>query len=168
VPFPSSTTFPGSTTWPAGAPVTYDWAFGFVQDWPQQWDEAVIFGRVPVVAADFLERLNQETIRARTFSEQPAGDRVNAVWNAAGVPVSTRRVGKGANLVAAGTYENVNAGDHVRQVARTDRGLAFFDTAGYGVFQDGRYRGGNFVGNPDAATARPAGTRFTRPAPGSR
>jgi hypothetical protein len=129
-----------------------DWSFGFVQDWPQDWDDAVRSCRVPIVATCFLERLNQENIGARSFASQRSGGRITALANAAGVPTSLRRIDAGAYTLAAGVYDSVTVGDHARQVARTDRGLFFFDQSGNATFQDGTYRG-NAVGNPSAATA---------------
>jgi hypothetical protein len=128
----------------------YDWAFGFVEDWPQVWDRAVLFGEVPVRAACFLERLNQENIGTRVFSAQQAGGRITAILNAAGHPASMRAIAPGAGTVMGGTFENVSAGDHARQAARTDRGLVFFDGRGYAVFHDGNRRGDG-VTNPSAA-----------------
>jgi len=38
------------------------------------------------------------------------------------------------------TVTGGSSGDHARQAARSDRGIVFFDGAGYAIFQDGNYR----------------------------
>jgi hypothetical protein len=120
--------------------VTYDWAFGFIEDFPQTWDEAGMFGRVQIVAHCFLERMNQAELRDRRFLEHASGTRMTMLANIAGVPNSSRDLDAGAFSVMEQTVTGGTAGDHGRQVARTDRGLMFFDGRGYMVFQDGSYR----------------------------
>jgi hypothetical protein len=119
--------------------VTYDWAFGFIEDFPQEWESSRIC-RVPIVAHCYLERLNQEEIGTRTFTEQLTGSRINVLLNAAGQPTSLRDIDAGVDTLMAQTVESGTAGDHARKAARSDRGLLFFDGRGYAVFQDGDAR----------------------------
>ena len=121
---------------------TYDWAFGFIQDFPQDYTDDLI-GRVPIVATCMLERMNQDDLGNRQFRQQLAGARANTVLNFVGQPSSRRTIDAGANTIMAMTVESGASGDHMRQVARTDRGLFFFDGAGYAIFQDGSYRASN-------------------------
>lgn len=120
--------------------VTYDWAFGFIEDFPQSWDVSGKFGRVRIVAHDYLERMNQYELGSRTLAEQPSGSRIGSLANIAGVPTANRAIDAGDEDVMAQTVESGTVGDHARQVARTDRGMVFFDGRGYLVFQDGTYR----------------------------
>jgi hypothetical protein len=138
--------------------VTYDWAFGFIEDWPQQWDDSGKFCRVQIVAHDSLERMNQQELGTRTFSEQKTGARIHSVANIAGIPTSTRVIDTGVDDVMAQTVEGGNTGDHARQVARTDRGLMFFDGRGYLIFQAGNYRTTNARSTASRGTLGPTGS----------
>jgi hypothetical protein len=119
--------------------VTYDWAFGFIDDWPQDWDNKRMC-RVPIRASCYLERLNQEEIGARTLNEQLTGARITVLLNAAGQPTSLRDLDAGAYTLMGQTVESGTAGDQARLAAKSDRGLLFFDARGYAVFQDGDAR----------------------------
>lgn len=119
--------------------VTYDWAFGFIQDFPQDYSNDLV-GRVPIVATCMLERMNQDSMGNRVFVQQLAGSRMAVLLNIAGQPASRRTLDAGANQVMAQTLEAGASGDHARQVARSDRGLFFFNGAGFAIFQDGSYR----------------------------
>jgi hypothetical protein len=119
--------------------VTYDWAFGFVEDWPQEWRTSR-FCHVPIVAHCFLERMNQDEISARSFRENLTGSRMTVLLNAAGQPTSMRDLDTGVHTLMEQTVESGTVGEHARQAARSDRGLLFFDGRGYAVFQDGDAR----------------------------
>lgn len=121
---------------------SYDWAFGYIQDFPQQYGTELV-GTVPITAACFLERMNQDEMSGWQFREQTAGARQNRVLNIAGLPAAMRAIDTGANSVMAQADVSGNTGGHALQVARTDRGLFFFDGRGYAVFQDGNYRSSN-------------------------
>jgi hypothetical protein len=138
--------------------VTYDWAFGFIEDFPQQWDPSGQFGRVQIIAHDFLERMNQGDLSARTFREQAAGSRITVLANIAGVPAANRSVDTGDLSVMAQTVEGGSTGDHARRVARTDRGLVYFDGRGYLIFQDGDYRTTNARSTASRGTLGPVGS----------
>ncbi len=118
---------------------TYEWAFGFIDDFPQDWDNK-FFGYVPIVAHCFLERMNQDEISARTFREHLAGARMTVLLNAAGAPTGLRDLDAGAYTLMEQTVESGTVGEHARKAARSDRGLLFFDGRGYAVFQDGNAR----------------------------
>jgi hypothetical protein len=138
--------------------VTYEWAFGFIEDFPQQWDQSGQFGRVPIVAHDYSERMNQDELNGRTFREQAAGSRITVLANISGVPLANRDIDAGAENVMTQTLEGGSAGDHARQVARTDRGLVYFDGRGYLIFQDGDYRTTDARSTGSRGTLGPAGS----------
>jgi hypothetical protein len=120
--------------------VTYNWAFGFIQDFPQDYPEGSLYGTVPIVATCNLERIQQGDMGTRSFTQQLAGARINRVLHIAGQPTSMRTLDAGANSMMAQTDAGGSVGDHAMRVARSDRGLFFFDGQGYAVFQDGSYR----------------------------
>jgi hypothetical protein len=120
--------------------VTYDWAFGFIQDFPQVYPDGELVGNVPITAHCQLEKMNGQDMRPRTFRQQLAGTRINTALNISGQPSTRRTIDTGANQIMSQTVESGTAGDHARQVARTDRGRFYFDGAGYAIFQDGTYR----------------------------
>lgn len=137
---------------------TYDWAFGFIEDFPQTWDASGKFGRVPIIAHCFLERMNQHKLSGRQFRQQASGSRMTVLANIAGVPTAFRELGAGAHNVMEQAVESGTAGDHARQVARTDRGMVFFDGRGYMVFQDGNYRATNARATVSRGTLGPVGS----------
>jgi hypothetical protein len=122
---------------------TYNWAFGFIQDFPQDYPEGALVGSVPIVATCYLERIQQSDMGTRAFTQQLAGARINRVLHIAGQPTSMRTLDAGANTMMAQTDASGTVGDHAQKVARSDRGLFFFDGQGYAVFQDGTYRATN-------------------------
>jgi hypothetical protein len=123
--------------------ITYNWAFGFIQDFPQDYPEGALVGSVPIVATCYLERIQQSDMGTRAFTQQLAGARINRVLHIAGQPTSMRTLDAGANTMMAQTDASGTVGDHAQKVARSDRGLFFFDGQGYAVFQDGTYRATN-------------------------
>jgi hypothetical protein len=142
--------------------VTYDWAFGYIQDFQQDYSDD-LFGTVPIVANCFLEKMNQAEMNSRAFTEQLAGARINQVLSIAGHPQSMRAVDAGANTMMAQVVESGSAGDHGQQVARSDRGMQFFDGRGYAVFQDGTYRTSNSRAVTSQGTLGPAEINYRRP-----
>jgi hypothetical protein len=142
--------------------VTYDWAFGYIQDFPQDYSDD-LFGTVPIVANCFLEKMNQAEMNSRAFSQQLAGARLNQVLSIAGQPQSMRTLDAGANQMMAQVVESGSAGDHGQQVARSDRGLHFFDGRGYAVFQDGNYRTSNSRATTSQGTLGPVEINYRRP-----
>jgi hypothetical protein len=123
--------------------ITYNWAFGFIQDFPQDYPDGALVGSVPIVATCNLERIQQSDMGTRSFVQQLAGARINRVLHIAGQPTSMRTLDAGANSMMAQTDATGTVGDHAARVARSDRGLFFFDGQGYAVFQDGTYRATN-------------------------
>lgn len=121
--------------------VTYDWAFGFIEDWPQEWDAAGKMCRVPIRASCFLARLAEEDIGARDFTEQTPKARLEVLLNAAGQPTSMRDLDTGTSTIMALAADTNTVGTHAKAVARTDRGLFFFDGRGYATFHDQTHRG---------------------------
>jgi hypothetical protein len=142
--------------------VTYDWAFGYIQDFPQDYSDD-LFGTVPIVANCFLEKMNQAEMSSRAFSEQLAGARMGQVLSIAGQPQSMRSLDAGANQMMAQIVESGSAGDHAQQVARSDRGMQFFDGRGYAVFQDGNYRTSNARAVSSQGTLGPVEINYRRP-----
>lgn len=122
------------------AGTVYDWAFGFIEDFPQDWDESVTLGYVPIRASCFLARMNNEDIGSRAFFQQATGSRLAVLLNVVGQPQSMRTLDTGAYTLMGLTDDQSTPGDHARKAARSDRGLFFFDPAGYAIFQDGNYR----------------------------
>jgi hypothetical protein len=123
--------------------VTYNWAFGFIQDFPQDYPDGALVGSVPIVATCYLERIQQSDMGSRAFAQQLAGARINRVLHIAGQPTSMRTLDAGANSMMAQSDATGTVGDHAQKVARSDRGLFFFDGQGYAIFQDGTYRATN-------------------------
>ncbi len=142
--------------------ISYDWAFGYIQDFPQDYSDD-LFGTVPIVANCFLEKMNQAEMNSRAFTEQLAGARLNQVLSIAGQPQSMRSLDAGANQMMAQVVESGSAGDHAQQVARSDRGMQFFDGRGYAVFQDGNYRTSNARATVSQGTLGPAEINYRRP-----
>jgi hypothetical protein len=142
--------------------VTYDWAFGYIQDFPQDYSDD-LFGTVPIVANCFLERMNQAEMSSRVFVEQLAGARINQVLSIGGQPQSMRTVNAGANTMMGQAVESGSPGEHGQQVARSDRGLFFFDGAGFAVFQDGTYRTSNARAVTSQGTLGPVEINYRRP-----
>ncbi len=143
--------------------VTYDWAFGYIQDFPQVYEEGSLFGTVPIVAHCFLERMNQDTLGERPFLSQLAGGRMTALLNTAGQPLARRTLDAGANTLMTQTVTGGSSGDHARQAARSDRGLVFFNGAGYAIFQDGNRRTTNTRSTVSQATLGPSSLQYRRP-----
>lgn len=144
--------------------VTYDWAFGFIQDFPQEYPLGALHGRVPVVARCFLERMNNDTLGTRGFLQHLAGTRINMIANIAGVPTARRAHDAGANQIMALVVNGGSTGDHGRAVARSDRGIYFFNGAGYSVFQDGTYRTTNTRSTVSQGTLGLGAIEYTNPA----
>lgn len=119
---------------------TYDWAFGFIEDFPQAWDDAGRFCTVPITAFCTLAKLNGTQMGSRNLVEQLAGARVDTMLNAARVLAADRAIDTGANTIMEQTVESGSFGDHLRQVARTERGLFFFDPAGKATLHDQNHR----------------------------
>jgi hypothetical protein len=142
--------------------VTYDWAFGYIQDFPINYDDG-LYATVPIVANCFLERMNQDDMNTRTLSEQLAGSRINSVLFIAGQPESMRTLDAGVNEIMAQTVDSGSPGDHAQQVARSDRGLFFFDGAGYAIFQDGNYRSSEARSVSSQGTLGPFEIEYRRP-----
>jgi hypothetical protein len=142
--------------------VNYDWAFGYIQDFAQDYSDD-LFGTVPIVANCFLEKMNQAEMSSRAFSQQLAGARVGQVLSIAGQPQTMRALDAGANQMMAQVVESGSAGDHTQQVARSDRGMQFFDGRGYAVFQDGNYRTSNSRAVTSQGTLGPAEINYRRP-----
>jgi hypothetical protein len=142
--------------------VTYDWAFGYIQDFPINYDDG-LYATIPIVANCFLERMNQDEMNSRVLTEQLAGGRINSVLFIAGQPTAMRTLDAGANAIMAQTVDGGSPGDHAQQVARSDRGLFFFDGAGYAVFQDGNYRSSEARAVSSQGTLGPAGIPYRRP-----
>lgn len=143
--------------------VTYNWAFGYIQDFPQDYPEGDLSGTVPIVATCFLERMQQDDFGQRTFNEQLAGSRINFLLNVAGQPSSMRTLDAGANSVMSQAVDGGSPGDHALQVARSDRGLFFFDGQGYAIFQDGSYRTTNARATASQGTLGRAEIDYRRP-----
>lgn len=143
--------------------VTYDWAFGFIQDFPQEYPESDTVGSVPIVANCMLERMNQDELGSRAFLQQLTGSRINSVLNIAGQPSTRRTLDAGANNVMVQDAVSGSPGSHALQVARTDRGMFFFDGQGYAVFQDGNYRTTNARSTVSQGTLGHADVDYTAP-----
>jgi hypothetical protein len=142
---------------------SYQWAFGFIQDFPQDYPEGSLVGSVPIVATCNLERIQQSDMGTRSFAAQLAGARVNRVLHIAGQPSSMRTLDAGANTMMAQADVSGTVGDHAQQVARSDRGLFFFDGQGYAVFQDGNYRTTNARATASQGTLGHAEIQYRRP-----
>jgi hypothetical protein len=142
--------------------VTYAWAFGYIQDFPINYDDG-LYATVPIVANCFLERMNQDDMNTRVLTEQLAGGRINSVLYIAGQPTTMRTLDAGANEIMAQTVDSGSPGDHAQQVARSDRGLFFFDGAGYAVFQDGNYRSSEPRATSSQGTLGPFEIEYRRP-----
>jgi hypothetical protein len=74
-----------------------------------------------------------------------------------------RTLDVGANLIMRQTVDGGSPGDHAQQVARSDRGLFFFDGAGYAVFQDGNYRSSEPRAVSSQGTLGPFEIEYRRP-----
>lgn len=120
--------------------VTYDWAHGFIEDWPQEWDAAGKMCRVPIRASCFLARLGEEDIGARDFTQQTPKARLEVLLNAAGQPTSMRDLDTGVSTIMALAADTNTVGTHAKAVARTDRGLFFFDGRGYATYHAADHR----------------------------
>jgi hypothetical protein len=142
--------------------VTYDWAFGYIQDFAQDYSDD-LFGTVPIVANCFLEKMNQAEFDSRVFQEQLAGTRIGQVLNFVGQPQSMRTLDAGANQIMGQATTSGSPGEHGQQVARSDRGMFFFDGAGYAIFQDGNYRTSNARATTSQGTLGPAEINYRRP-----
>jgi hypothetical protein len=143
--------------------VTYNWAFGFIQDFPQDYPEGSLVGSVPIVASCYLERIQQGDMGTRAFAEQLAGSRINRLLHIAGQPTSMRTLDSGANSMMAQTDASGSVGDHAMRVARSDRGLFFFDGQGYAIFQSGTYRTTNARSTASQGTLGHAEIQYRRP-----
>jgi hypothetical protein len=143
--------------------VTYNWAFGFIQDFPQDYPEGSMVGSVPIVATCYLERIQQGDMGTRAFTEQLAGSRINRLLHIAGQPTSMRTLDAGVNSMMAQTDASGSVGDHAARVARSDRGLFFFDGQGYAIFQAGNYRTTNARSTSSQGTLGHAEIQYRRP-----
>lgn len=117
---------------------TYDRFTGFIEKWQPGFISQPLKGAImTLTCADLTKNLAKLLLNGTGYSAELSGTRVSNVLDDLGWPSGERDIDTGqSTILATGTLSNVNALEHLFNVASAERGIFFQSTDGKLVYQD--------------------------------